>query len=145
MEFSEKINGLVEEIQQLAGKKFNVASPKQLSEVLFVDLGLKHFKKTATGYSTNNEVLEKLRGSHPIVEKIIDYLFLCVLTISRRCLNMSKDTKLQNIDVCEDIFAIKKVIVCLIIKSSHNYPTITGKNFDVFPKIHLTTRKSPFT
>ena len=73
VEFSEKINGLVEEIQQLAGKKFNVASPKQLSEVLFVDLGLKHFKKTATGYSTNNEVLEKLRGSHPIVEKIIDY------------------------------------------------------------------------
>lgn len=73
VEFNEKINGLVEEIQQLAGKKFNVASPKQLSEVLFTDLGLKHFKKTATGYSTNNEVLEKLRDSHPIVEKIISY------------------------------------------------------------------------
>ena len=61
--------------------------------------------------------------------------------------HISKDTRLQNIDVCEDIFAIKKVIVCLIIKSSHNYPTITGKNFDVFPKIHLNSysAKSPFT
>ena len=60
-------------------------------------------------------------------------------------LHINKDTRLQNIDVCEDIFAVKKVIVCLSKRSSHNYPTITGKNFDVFPKIHLTIRKSPFT
>ena len=58
-------------------------------------------------------------------------------------LHINKDTRLQNIDVCEDIFAVKKVIVCLLKRSSHNYPTIEGKNFDVFPKIHLTTRKIP--
>ncbi len=73
VQFSAKINEIAEDIYRLAGKKFNVASPKQLSEVLFVNLGLKHYKKTATGYSTNNEVLEKLRGSHPIIEKIMEY------------------------------------------------------------------------
>lgn len=60
-------------------------------------------------------------------------------------LHINKDTRLQNIDVCENVFAVKKVIVCIYKKPSHNYPTIEGKNFDVFPKIHLTTRKNPFT
>ena len=60
-------------------------------------------------------------------------------------LHINKDTRFQNIDDCEDIFAVKKVIVCICKKTSHNYPTIKGKNFDVFPKIQLITRKNLFT
>ena len=56
-----------------AGKEFNVNSPKQLGEVLFDTLGLPHAKKTKTGYSTNAEILEKLRPYHPIIEEILDY------------------------------------------------------------------------
>lgn len=53
--------------------KFNINSPKQLGEVLFDTLGLPHNKKTKTGYSTNAEILEKLRPYHPIVQDILDY------------------------------------------------------------------------
>ncbi len=56
-----------------AGKPFNINSTKQLGEVLFETLGLPTDKKTKTGYSTNAEVLEKLRRYHPIVEDILDY------------------------------------------------------------------------
>lgn len=56
-----------------AGKSFNINSPKQLGEVLFETLGLPHAKKTKTGYSTNAEILEKLRPYHPIIEDILDY------------------------------------------------------------------------
>lgn len=63
---------LEERIFYLAGGEFNINSPKQLAEILFVRLGLPNSKKTKTGFSTNAEVLEKLRG-HPIVEDILDY------------------------------------------------------------------------
>ena len=56
-----------------AGEEFNINSPKQLGEILFLKLGLPHGKKTKTGYSTNAEVLEKLRYVHPIIEDILDY------------------------------------------------------------------------
>ena len=56
-----------------AGKKFNVNSPKQLGEILFETLGLPHAKKTKTGYSTNAEILEKLRPYHEIIADILDY------------------------------------------------------------------------
>ncbi len=56
-----------------AGKEFNINSPKQLGEVLFDTLGLPHAKKTKTGYSTNAEILEKLRPAHPIIQDILDY------------------------------------------------------------------------
>lgn len=56
-----------------AGKEFNVNSPKQLGEVLFDILKLPHAKKTKTGYSTNAEILDKLRPYHPIIEEILDY------------------------------------------------------------------------
>lgn len=56
-----------------AGKEFNINSPKQLGEVLFETLGLPHAKKTKTGYSTNAEILEKLRYDHPIVDDILEY------------------------------------------------------------------------
>lgn len=70
---SEKINALTDEIYDLAGGEFNINSPKQLGVVLFEKLGLKAQKKTKSGYSTNAEVLEKLKKTHPIVEKILEY------------------------------------------------------------------------
>ncbi len=56
-----------------AGREFNINSSKQLGEVLFDTLKLPHAKKTKTGYSTNAEILEKLRPYHPIIDDILDY------------------------------------------------------------------------
>ena len=78
-EYSALLSGeagrLEEEIFDLAGQEFNINSPKQLASVLFDDdkLGLPCFKKTKSGYSTNAEVLEKLRPYHPIIDKILYY------------------------------------------------------------------------
>ena len=72
-DLNDQLEGLEEDIQDMAGKSFNVNSPKQLSEVLFEDLGLAHGKKTKTGYSTNIKVLRKLSGLHPIIDNIIQY------------------------------------------------------------------------
>ena len=60
-------------IYQLAGEEFNINSTQQLGHILFDNLGLPPVKKTKTGYSTNAEVLEKLRGKHPIIEEILEY------------------------------------------------------------------------
>ncbi len=64
---------LTDEIYGYAGHEFNINSPKQLATVLFEELELKAVKKTKSGYSTNAEVLEKLKWAHPIVEKILEY------------------------------------------------------------------------
>lgn len=69
----ERLAEMEAEIYQLAGREFNVNSPKQLGEVLFEDLKLPVIKKTKTGYSTAADVLEKLIDAHPIVAKILDY------------------------------------------------------------------------
>jgi DNA polymerase-1 len=61
------------EIQQLAGGPFNVNSTPQLREVLYDRLGLTPGKKTKTGYSTDAQTLEKLRGEHPIVDALLRY------------------------------------------------------------------------
>ena len=58
---------------------FNINSPKQLGELLFEKLGLPPVKKTKTGYSTNAEVLEKLKVKHPIIPAIMDYRMLTKL------------------------------------------------------------------
>ena len=58
---------------------FNINSTKQLGELLFEKLGLPPVKKTKTGYSTNADVLEKLRGKHPIIPAIMDYRMLTKL------------------------------------------------------------------
>ena len=60
-------------IYEMAGGEFNINSPKQLGEVLFERLGLPHGKKTKTGWSTNADVLEKLRFQHPIVAAVLEY------------------------------------------------------------------------
>ncbi len=67
------ISELVERIYAYAGKEFNINSPKQLGEILFETLMLPHGKKTKTGYSTNAEVLDRLRAYHPIIQDILDY------------------------------------------------------------------------
>ena len=75
--FSESLTlaiGLLEEkIYAAAGGEFNIQSPKQLGVVLFEKLGLPPIKKTKTGYSTNAEVLEKLRDRHEIIDSILEY------------------------------------------------------------------------
>ena len=70
---------LQNEIHAMAGEPFNINSPKQLGVVLFEKLGLPAGKKTKTGWSTNAEVLEKLRGKHPIIQHILDYRTLTKL------------------------------------------------------------------
>lgn len=70
---------LQESIWSHAGEEFNILSPKQLGHVLFDQLQLPAGKKTKTGWSTNADVLEKLRGKHPIIEEILDYRTLTKL------------------------------------------------------------------
>lgn len=60
-------------IYELAGEEFNINSTQQLGAILFDKLSLPPVKKTKTGYSTNVEVLEKLRGMHPIIDSIMEY------------------------------------------------------------------------
>ena len=64
---------LEQEIYDMAGECFNINSPKQLGEILFGKLGLPHGKKTKTGWSTNADVLEKLRYEVPIVGAVLEY------------------------------------------------------------------------
>ncbi len=75
----ERISVCQSEIFRYAGEEFNVNSTKKLGEILFEKLGLPAGKKTKTGYSTNVEVLEKLRGKHPIIEEIMAYRMLTKL------------------------------------------------------------------
>ncbi len=72
-ELSEALQRLTAEIYTLAGTEFNIRSTQQLGVVLFQQLGLKGGKKTKTGYSTNEAVLNGLKGEHPIIEKILSY------------------------------------------------------------------------
>ena len=75
--FGEMLSGRIDaaqsKIYELAGETFNINSTQQLGKILFEKLGLPPVKKTKTGYSTNAEVLDKLRGQHPIIEEILDY------------------------------------------------------------------------
>ena len=82
-EFGESLNSdiarLQESIWQHAGHQFNINSPKQLGEVLFEELMLPSGKKTKTGWSTNVDVMERLRGKHPIVDEVLEYRTLTKL------------------------------------------------------------------
>lgn len=71
--YGEKIASLTNEIYELAGEHFNIASNKQLGEILFDKLALQHGKKTKTGYSVSEDVLSNLSGAHPIISKILEY------------------------------------------------------------------------
>lgn len=93
VEFSETIQTLEAQAAELAGEAFNVASPKQVGEVLFEKLGLKGGKKTATGqYSTSESILEKIE--HPLAEVILEHRGLAKLknTYTDRLIEQSHDT-----------------------------------------------------
>ena len=76
-QFGDMLSGRIQTAQKnifdLAGEEFNINSTQQLGRILFDQLGLPPVKKTKTGYSTNADVLDKLRGSHPIIQEILDY------------------------------------------------------------------------
>ncbi len=72
-EASEKIANLTKEIYTLATREFNINSTQQLGSVLFETLALKAGKKTKTGYSTNEKVLNDLYDAHPIIPKLLEY------------------------------------------------------------------------
>ena len=74
-----KIETLENSVYEQAGEKFNLNSPKQLGEILFVKKGIKGGKKTKTGYSTAAEVLEKLAPEHPMIADILEYRTLAKL------------------------------------------------------------------
>ena len=76
---SQRIAACEELIYGYADGPFNINSPRQLGELLFDKLGLPPMKKTKTGYSTNADVLEKLKHQHPIVPAIMDYRVLTKL------------------------------------------------------------------
>ncbi|MBE6903381.1 MAG: DNA polymerase I [Ruminococcaceae bacterium] len=78
-ELTEKCQQLTEQIYNLAGQEFNINSTKQLGEILFDVLELPVIRKTKTGYSTDAEVLAKLRGYHPIIDCITEYRMLTKL------------------------------------------------------------------
>ena len=81
--FGTMLAGRIDECEKLifsySGEPFNINSPKQLGTLLFEKLELPHGKKTKTGYSTNVEVLEKLKNLHPIIPAIMDYRMLTKL------------------------------------------------------------------
>ena len=72
-DLQQRIVALEQSIYDMAGEAFNINSPKQLGAILFDKLQLPHGKKTKTGWSTNAEVLEKLRYEAPIVDKVLEY------------------------------------------------------------------------
>lgn len=77
IKYGENLKKHIEELRidiySLAGEEFNVNSTKQLAEILFEKLKLTPTKKTKSGYSTDVDALEKIRDSHPIIEKILEY------------------------------------------------------------------------
>ena len=69
----DRLEILTKEIYGLCGEEFNINSTKQLGEILFEKMKLPVVKKTKSGYSTDVDVLEKLRDEHPVIEKILEY------------------------------------------------------------------------
>ncbi len=76
---SERIDACEQQVYRYAGQTFNINSPKQLGQILFEKLGLPAAKKTKSGYSTNADVLEKLRNKHPVIQAILDFRMLSKL------------------------------------------------------------------
>ncbi len=72
-QYGDRLATLEQEIYELAGRKFNIGSPKQLQEVLFTEQNLPRLKRTKTGASTDVDVLEELARLHPLPAKIIEY------------------------------------------------------------------------
>ena len=74
-DFGDDLNGLTKNIYQIVGKEFNINSPKQLSEILFDEIGLKQIKKRSTAVET----LKVLKKYHPLPEVVLEYRHLSKL------------------------------------------------------------------
>ena len=72
-ELKDRLDILTQEIYEMCGEEFNINSTKQLGEILFEKLRLPVVKKTKSGYSTDVDVLEKLKEEHPVIEKLLEY------------------------------------------------------------------------
>ncbi len=72
-EFAQRMENAKRDIFEIAGREFNIASPKQLSVVLFDEIGLTPVRKTKTGASTDAAVLEQLAAEHPLPAKVLEY------------------------------------------------------------------------
>ncbi len=72
-DIEERLSLITKKIYELAGKEFNINSPKQLGDVLFVDLNLPAPKSNKTGFKTDVKVLQRLVDYHPIIKNILDY------------------------------------------------------------------------
>ena len=72
-ELKDRLEILTQEIYEMCGEEFNINSTKQLGEILFEKLRLPVVKKTKSGYSTDVDVLEKLKEEHPVIEKLLEY------------------------------------------------------------------------
>ena len=72
-ELERKLDEIQREITGMVGYDFNINSTKQLGEALFIKLGLPPKKRTKTGFSTNADVLEALRGYHPVIGRLLEY------------------------------------------------------------------------
>jgi len=77
--FNEQIEVLAKQICEMTGETFNILSPKQLGDVLFVKLGLPTGRKTKSGFSTDADTLESIRDRHPAVPLILEYRFITKL------------------------------------------------------------------
>lgn len=75
----EEIESIKQEIYNLSGEEFNINSTQQLGVILFEKLKLPVYKKTKKGYSTDVDILEKLKPEHPVIEKILEYRTLMKL------------------------------------------------------------------
>lgn len=74
IELEDRMKKLTEDIYSLAGEEFNIASPKQLGEILFVKLGIPYPKKVKdNNFSTSKDILDKVSKYHPIIDKIEEY------------------------------------------------------------------------
>src|SRR5437868_14200228 len=72
-EFAREVARIEREAYESVGHDFGINSPKQLQSLLFEELKLPRGRRTGTGFSTDATVLEKLRGTHPVIEKILEY------------------------------------------------------------------------
>lgn len=132
--FSQQYAGSIEtlkgQIYELAGTDdFNIASTKQLGSILFEKLGLPVVKKTKTGYSTNAEVLEKLSGMHPIIDKISEY----------RLLTKLKSTYLDGLAILADPQTHK------VHTTFSQTATATGRISSIEPNLQNIPVRSEFT
>src|SRR5690606_15648433 len=84
IDLTDRLDRLVVEIYAIAGREFNINSPKQLQQILFEELKLPIVKRTKTGPSTDVEVLEKLAHRHELPAKIIEHRTLSKRSAERR-------------------------------------------------------------